>query len=89
MNVKVTKQKQIKQEGKWINDGEATVEFVNYDYFNNIVSPSTIKFFKSIGGKEVLVKKYINAVLTPVKLYSTNPSGDVRSLYEFDFQEEK
>lgn len=87
MNVKVIKQSQIKKEGKWINDGEASVEFVNYDYFQNIVSPATLSFFKSIGGKEVLVKKYVNSVLTPVKLYSTNPFGDKRSVYEFDFRE--
>lgn len=51
--------------------------------YNNITSTETIKFFRGLGGTERVTRKGGRVV----KLVSTSPSGELRTVRTFEFSE--
>lgn len=56
---------------------------ISVERYNNMTSKESIKFFKSLGGTEKVTRKGGRVV----KLVSTSPSGDLRTVRTFKFSE--
>ena len=54
---------------------------ISVGQYNNMTSKESIKFFKSLGGTEKVTRKYGRVV----KLVSTSPSGELRTIRTFKF----
>lgn len=56
---------------------------ISVEQYNNTTSKETIKFFKSLGGTEKVTRKGGRVI----KLVSTSPSGELRTIRTFKFSE--
>lgn len=67
---------QVKTETKEINEKE---------YFLT-VNDNTIKYFKRLGGKEIVTRGYTSAGYKVIKLISTSPDKETKVIMEFKFK---
>ena len=81
----LTKSLQNKINGKWVNTQNRIIENkeITVEEYYNICCKSTISFFKSLGGKEIVYRNYLGLIY---KLISISPLGDERAVYLFDFK---
>lgn len=75
--------KEFKKVGKvWVmvkwNEEEVTEEF-----YNNCVE--SVKFFKSLGGREKVIRNYTCFGNIPVTIISISPLGDQKTSRHFEF----
>jgi hypothetical protein len=61
-----------------------TTEITESNY-EKIVSNDTVKWFQSIGGSEVRVKKYTDCGYKVTKLTSKSPNRDLKTIRIFTF----
>lgn len=54
---------------------------ITEERYNNMTSKETIKFFRHLGGTEKVIRKNGKVV----KIISTSPSGDLRTIRTFKF----
>ena len=57
--------------------------------YKNIVSDDTIKFFRRLGGSESVTRGYTRVGYLVVRLVSTSPDRQSKTIREFDFIEDK
>ena len=57
--------------------------------YKNIVSDDTIKFFRRLGGRESVTRGYTRVGYLVVRLVSTSPDRQSKTIREFDFIEDK
>jgi hypothetical protein len=53
--------------------------------YKNITSPETIRFFKRLGGSESLTRAYTSRGYNIVKVVSTSPDKENKTVREFEF----
>jgi hypothetical protein len=62
------------------------VELIDYDRYELLVNPARLRLLrKDTLGTEKVIRTYVNSVLTPTKLISTNQTKTSKTVYEFDF----
>lgn len=82
---KLTTTKQTKKEGTqtvWI-DTEVSESFISETEYNNLVDART--FFKNLGATEYVKYDHTQKGKKIVRLISTSPKKQFRSIYLFDF----
>lgn len=81
-NIILTKTEYKKQGESWalVRDSHKTI---NEEFYNNILGAKD--FMESLGGKEQHTKGATPFGRVVIKIASINPSGDYKSIYEFDF----
>lgn len=62
-----------------------TSTILEYEY-NNIVDDKTVKWFRRLGGKETITKAYTCNGYCVVKLVSTSPDKQNKTVREFNFK---
>ena len=72
--------KKINDTNKYLTTGFYEKE-ISVEQYNNITSKESIEFFKSLGSTEKVTRKYGRVV----KLVSTSPSGELRTIRTFKF----
>ena len=60
---------------------EVKEELADFIYYSNVVD--AVPFFRNLGGTETITKKYTKAGYIPVKIVSTSPGRDQRTIREF------
>lgn len=78
--VKITKQ--VKTGSRWKTIEEETEEMTRRFYMNCV---DAIPFFRNCGGIETVTKCYTKYGLIPVKVISTSPDREQRTIREFIF----
>jgi len=53
--------------------------------YKNITSPETIRFFKRLGGSESLTRAYTSRGYNVIKVVSTSPDKENKTVREFEF----
>lgn len=74
----------IKEGSKWIIEDQEESK-INFEFYFNVIDPRAIQFFRNLGGTERVTLNYTGKGYIPVKVVSTNPSRDRRTIYEFIF----
>lgn len=77
----MTKTKQVKKGGRWIDTEEKTKSITTQFYMNTL---EAIPFFRNMGS-ETVYKAYTTMGYIPYKIISTSPAKDERYIYEFCF----
>lgn len=73
---------QVKHGSRWTTTEEAT-EQINYIYYTNVLDG--IPFFRNLGGSETVQKAYTKAGYLPIRVLSTSPDRQQRTIREFTF----
>lgn len=60
---------------------------IDENIYNNATCKETIKFFKSLGGKEFNKKSHTQFGYRITKNISTSPGGDFKTIRTYDFSE--
>ena len=82
IEIKVTITNQNKDGRRWTTSEKETKTIKPEFYMNTI---DAVPFFKAIGGKEKVEKTYTKYGLIPVRIVSTRPDGNKRTIREFKF----
>lgn len=61
------------------------VTYINETFYNNATCKDTINFFKRLGGKEYYKKSYTKFGRKVIKNISTSPSGELKTIRYYDF----
>lgn len=61
-------------------------EKISKKQYDNITSDNTIKWFKNLGGSEKVTYDYTCRGYKIIKLISTSPNKENKSIYEFNFK---
>ena len=59
------------------------IKTINEEVYNNMTSKEIIKYFKNLGGTEKATRKGGRVI----RLVSTSPSGELRTIRTFEFSE--
>ena len=81
----VTIEKMVKKEGTktvWVTDSKE-VKNIDEQSYNNIVNAKN--FMRNLGGRETHQKGYTFKGYKVVKIISTSPDKQNRTIYNFDF----
>lgn len=62
---------------------DKVIKTITEDIYDNITSKETIKFFRGLGGTEKVTRKGGKVI----RLVSTSPSGELRTIRAFEFSE--
>lgn len=62
-----------------------TIESIDLNQYNRITNEDTLKFFRRLGGSETATKGYTSEGYKIVKLISTSPDKQNRTIREFKF----
>ena len=62
---------------------EEVTKTITEEKYNNMTSKETIKFFRDLGGTEKATRKGGRVI----RLVSTSPSGELRTIRTFEFSE--
>lgn len=62
---------------------DKVIKTINEERYNNMTSRETIKYFRNLGGTEKATRKGGRVV----RLVSTSPSGELRTVRTFKFSE--
>ena len=81
-NIICTTTREIKNGSRWTSENATTEKIDGSYYFNCLES---VPFFRSLNGKEKIVKAYTKFGYVPVRLISTSPDGTERTIKEFTF----
>ena len=81
-NIICTTTREIKNGSRWTSEN-ATTEKISGEYYFNCLE--SIPFFRSLNGKEKVVRAYTKFGSVPVRLVSTSPDGSIRVIREFTF----
>ena len=80
--ITVNKTEYKKHGSKWI-ETESETKQVDFIYYTNIVDG--IQFFRNLGGSETVKMGYTRKGYLPIKIISTSPNREDRSIYRFKF----
>ena len=69
----------------YINVGTETKEINEKEYFLT-VNDNTIKYFRGLGGKETVTRSYTSAGYKVIKLVSTSPDKETKTIKVFNFK---
>ena len=81
-NIICTTTREIKNGSRWKAENTTTKKISGEYYFNCLES---VPFFRSLNGKEKVVRAYTKFGYVPVRLVSTSPDGTERTIREFTF----
>ena len=81
-NIICTTTKELKNGSRWAAEN-ATTEKISGEYYFNCLE--SVPFFRSLNGKEKVVRAYTKFGYVPVRLISTSPDGSIRVTREFKF----
>lgn len=76
--LKITNQEKTGTTWKTTGTEEKEIDFIHY---SNIVD--AIPFFRNLGGTETVTRKYTKFGLIPIKIISTSPGRNERTIREF------
>ncbi len=68
----------------WIHQ-ETIIEKIDEKKYFNITNKNTVKFFRSLGGSEHVVKAYTKNGYIPIEIYSKSPCRTKKTVREFKF----
>jgi len=57
---------------------------INREFYDNMTSEETCKFFRRLGGSETVTRCYTSAGYIPIEIISCDPSRTVRKVRTFD-----
>ena len=80
----MTVETQTKQGSKWVTVETETKE-ISKQFYQNIIDPQAIKFMRNLGGVETIQKNYTCFGYIPVRILSTSPSREQRTVRTFKF----
>lgn len=81
----MTTENQEKQGSKWVTVETETKE-ITKEFYRNIVDPQAIRFMRNLGGIETIQKNYTCFGYIPVRILSTSPSKEKRTIRTFKFE---
>ena len=81
-NIICTTTKEIKNGSRWTAEN-TTTETIDGEYYVNCIE--SIPFFRSLDGKERVIKAYTKFGYVPVKIISISPNGLNKTVREFTF----
>lgn len=61
-------------------------EKISKKQYDNITNDNTIKWFRNLGGSEKVTYGYTSRGYKIIKLISTSPNKENKSIYEFNFK---
>ena len=61
-------------------------EKISKKQYDNITNEKTIKWFRNLGGSEKVTYDYTSRGYKIIKLISTSPNKENKSIYEFNFK---
>lgn len=64
---------------------ETKIKEISREFYRNATEEQTIKFFRKLGGIETVQKNYTKWGFLPVRILSTSPNRERRTIREFDF----
>ena len=84
---KLTITKQVKNPNTKTTYITKSIDFedVAEQMYRNATAVDTIRFFKRLGGKEKIERAYTSRGYNVVKLTSTSPDGQMRTIREYNF----
>lgn len=63
-----------------------TIEDISFEQYDNITNKDTLKFFRRLGGSETATKAYTSQGYKIVRLVSTSPDKQNKTVREFKFK---
>lgn len=63
-----------------------TVEDIDFEQYDNITNKETLAWFRRLGGSETATKVYTSQGYKTVKLVSTSPDKQYKTIREFEFK---
>lgn len=63
-----------------------TVENIGFEQYHNITNKDTLAWFRRLGGSETATKAYTSQGYKTVKLVSTSPDKQYKTIREFEFK---
>lgn len=81
----MTTENQEKQGSKWVTV-ETETKKITKEFYRNIVDPQAIRFMRNLGGIETIQKNYTCFGYIPVRILSTSPSKEKRTIRTFKFE---
>lgn len=79
----LTTETQEKQGSRWITT-ETETKTISKSFYNNMTDEKTIRFFRNLGGIETVQRNYTKMGYLPVRILSTSPNRETRSIYNFE-----
>jgi len=59
---------------------------ISLDQYKKITDAETVKLFRRLGGSEYVTKNYTSLGFIPVKIISTSPDREEKTIREFSFE---
>ena len=87
MQVTLTTTKLVKRQGtKTVYNVESIeTKQIDWEQYKNIIDPQTSRFMRRLGGSESVTKSYTCRGYNVVKVVSTSPDKENRTIREFEF----
>lgn len=63
-----------------------TVEDIDFEQYDNITNKDTLAWFRRLGGTETATKAYTSQGYKTVKVVSTSPDKQNKTVREFEFK---
>jgi len=81
----MTTQKQVKAGKVTYKTEETDTKEITREQYRNITEDDTLKWFRRLGGSETATKGYTCDGYKTIKLISTSPNKEQRTVREFNF----
>lgn len=63
-----------------------TVENIGFEQYDNITNKDTLSWFRRLGGTETATKTYTSQGYKTVRVVSTSPDKQYKTIREFEFK---